>query len=165
MSTYYEILLRTRAGLQRPRDAIEELASGFERGRRAGGDASIRSFGGTWARRVYWGGVAISLAMDVAIRDATGGKRTLEHALRHLAPRLTPEKRWTAREVTRAIDAWLGAPVVGPVVDRLADHRGWPQADVARLVRCLGVRFHGTAVQWVDDPAGRALRERLSSGR
>ncbi|MCA9606681.1 MAG: hypothetical protein KC619_13845 [Myxococcales bacterium] len=86
IATYYQEVLRARAGLQTPGDAWRNLDDGFARGRLGGTGRSLanesRDMRQTAAyRRVYWAGAAIALAADVEIRRRTQGARSLDDAL------------------------------------------------------------------------------------
>jgi hypothetical protein len=113
--TYYETLLSTRLGVYVPgaaherqiEAALEEYARGFSRG---GGDQTLarasedmhasHSYG-----RVYWGGAAIALDLDLRIRRATNNRRSLDDLVRTLAP-LAPEyQRWTATQLIERMQA------------------------------------------------------------
>src|SRR5207244_449476 len=88
-ATYYQAVLRARAGFFSARYAWQKMHEGFERGRR---QTSSRSLAETSARmgreyqymRVYWSGAAIALLADVALRKSSGGKKALDDALRAL---------------------------------------------------------------------------------
>jgi hypothetical protein len=118
--TYYTTLLSARHGVlvngappeKQIQAALEELAAGFRRGHGdddrdtlAHASESLRSehsYG-----RVYWGGAAVALDLDLRIRAATNNQRSLDDLVRTLAP-LAPEHRmWTATEVLERMDAEL----------------------------------------------------------
>ena len=86
MATYYEPLLRARAGWITPRQAWEILHEGFQRGSKRGSGRTLteesREMGETheyW--RVYWAGAAIAMIADVALRQHAGAP-TLDEQMR-----------------------------------------------------------------------------------
>lgn len=104
-ATYYQEVLRARAGMQSPEAAWRALDEGFSRGRRSGTGRSLRDesrrMHATRAfSRVYWAGAAIALLFDVALR--TQGRGSLDARLAPLATRR--DETMTALEVVRALD-------------------------------------------------------------
>lgn len=113
--TYYTEVLPTRRGFRSEQAGWDALEDGFTRGRRDGTGLTLaeesRDMHETHSyQRVYWGGAAIALLVDVALRLGGGG-RSLDEGMRHLlrccahAPRM-----WPADEVLRELDAWAGRP-------------------------------------------------------
>ena len=80
LATYVEPLVRARAGLAPADDIWKWLVWGLPRGQQAldpGGLDGARSWAAT-----YWGGALFCFDADVAIRQRTGGKKSLDDALR-----------------------------------------------------------------------------------
>ena len=105
--SYYTEILRARAGFQDQRATWAALLAGFGRGARSGtgqslADESRQMHENHAYQRVYWGGAAIALLADVALRQAGS---SLDEAMRHLqrccahTPRL-----WSAAHVLEAMD-------------------------------------------------------------
>ena len=69
-------------------------------------------------QRVYWGGAAVMLAVDEAIRRETGGRRTLDDVVADVNARaaLNPGS-FPASEVIRLMDESLGSPIVSRTVE------------------------------------------------
>ena len=81
--TYYQEVLRTRGGFQSEPEGWGKLADGFYRGASRGSGLPLveesrlmQRTHGYW--RVYWGGAAMALDMDLELRRRTGGKRSLD---------------------------------------------------------------------------------------
>ena len=111
--TYYTAVLRTRAGFQGERAAWAALLAGFGRGARSGAGQNLAEESRTMHenaayQRVYWGGAAIALLADVALRSADS---SLDAAMRHLhrccahTPRI-----WPAEQVLQAMDEVPASP-------------------------------------------------------
>ncbi len=106
--TYYTEVLRARAGFQDELAAWAALLAGFGRGARSGAGQSLaeesRQMHDNGAyQRVYWGGAAIALMADVALREAGG---TLDRVMRHLQRCCAHTPRvWPAQQVLQAMDA------------------------------------------------------------
>ena len=116
--TYYTELLRTRAGFRAETTAWTALLAGFERGRNSGvgmplADESRQMHDNHAYQRVYWGGAAIALLADVALREAGS---SLDAAMRELRRCCAATPRiWPAEQVLATLDAWLeGAQALGP---------------------------------------------------
>ncbi len=114
--TYYTEVLRARAGFQSERDAWQALLSGFDRGSRSGTGQSLaeesRQMHENFAyQRVYWGGAAIALLADVALREAGS---SLDAGMRQLQRCCAPTLRvWPAGQILQAMDD-SGPALQGP---------------------------------------------------
>ncbi len=103
--TYYQEVLRARAGVQSATAAWQAIEEGFGRGRRS---ASTRSVADDSLHmherheyfRVYWAGAALALLLDVEARRASGGRVSLDDAMRALVVHPASGRRSiTGREV------------------------------------------------------------------
>lgn len=144
LSVYYEIALRARAGLITTREAIRQLRNGFTRLANATGDRSIREASEAFGRgaetvdttRVYWGGVAVALAWDLALRRREGARLTLDHAMRHLAACCTPSERtWAPSQLLERLDRWAADDLFSRLANKALDRPGGP--DTAPLLAAL----------------------------
>jgi hypothetical protein len=108
--TYYTEVLRGRAGVRSERASWDALLSGFARGRRAGSGVSLTEESAGMHenhayQRVYWGGAAIALLCDVALREAGS---SLDAAMRHLDTCCADTRHiWTGDAILRELDRWL----------------------------------------------------------
>ncbi len=162
--TYYEEVLRARAKILTPEQLWWELLDGFERGAKSGA-GSLRQASETMHqtrayKRVYWGGAATALAVDVALRTKT--KHSLDDAIRTLQPICRSSDDFDAAAITARLDAWLGAPVVARTLSPLLKQPTFP--DPATLLEALGVRRRGDTVT-LDDTAPLArIRKAIETG-
>jgi hypothetical protein len=114
VTQYYTEVLRGRAGFLSPLEAWDRLVQGFSRGRHGGSGRTLASESlamhqtGAY-QRVYWGGAAIALQWDVALRQASGGAKSLDDAMEALRVCCARDrKEWTAEELLVWFDAWWG---------------------------------------------------------
>jgi hypothetical protein len=75
VASYYQQTLRARYGLMSAEKAWDLLVDGFDRGQRASRDMTLREASARMHRdfaylHVYWGGAAVVLQLDVALRRA-----------------------------------------------------------------------------------------------
>lgn len=156
LATYYETILRARAGWVSPEVALEQLDGGFRRGERGGTGRTLHDESEDRHRtgaydRVYWAGAAIALSIDVALR-AEGS--SLDAAIRRAYG--THEDTLTDEELLLAMDG--GAPgtatrVAAPWLESSA----FP--DLGPAYRALGVTRTDAGLAATDE--GAALREAL----
>ncbi|MEZ4383953.1 MAG: hypothetical protein R3A79_21655 [Nannocystaceae bacterium] len=142
--TYYTEVVRARTGLKTEAQAWRALLAGFGRGERdVRGDATLGEASAAMGRLhayswVYWGGAAIALANDVAIREASAGARSLDDGLRHLSRCCAQgDRRWGAAEILAELDAWRGSALVAPLCQEILATSGFDE--LAGLYRKLGV--------------------------
>ena len=145
LATYYQEVLRARAGVQSPAEAWAELTDGFTRGaRRRGTGAALATeaaeMGRTGAyQRVYWAGTAFALHADVALRMR---RSSLDRALAEGARVWRGSDRvWTSEEITALWDRRLERAVLRPLSERWAARVEFPST--APLLRRLGVHDDG----------------------
>ncbi len=147
--TYYTEVLRTRAGFRGEAAAWRAILAGFGRGQGAAGalalaDESRQMHENHAYQRVYWGGAAIALLADVALREAGGSLDAAMQELRRCcaaAPRI-----WPAQQVLGEMDRWLASPHGGvhrpaPQLQALAGPilRSAAFPELASIYRKLGV--------------------------
>lgn len=164
LATYYQEVLRARAGLQSAEDAWRNLDDGFARGRVGGTGRSLadesRDMRETAAyRRVYWAGAAIALAADVEIRRRSGGARSLDDALGHLNECCGSwDRPMSGEEAMRRLDAVEG--VFGRLARRWLGGSAFPALE--DTYRALGIAHRpegGLALEGASE--ARALREAI----
>lgn len=147
LATYVEPLLRARRGIITPEAALSHLYRRMPFGLGAAGGAGLdRST--SWGR-IYWGGAIFCLLADVAIRARTGGKRSLDDALRAIvAEGGNVGARWPVSRVAAAFDAATGVPVFSELY---AAHGLRGEAmDLAATWQSLGVLPDGLTVRFDD---------------
>ncbi|NVB38733.1 hypothetical protein G6O69_12910 [Pseudenhygromyxa sp. WMMC2535] len=122
--TYYTPLLRARRGVlgyggapgrgedpeaRQLRLAHDILVGGFRKasGRRGGrnlGEASENMRRSAAYRRVYWGGAALACDLDLRLRRAAHGERSLDDLMISMNASSTTTKRWSAAALFEGFD-------------------------------------------------------------
>lgn len=159
--TYYQEVLRARAGAFGDAGPWQALEEGFQRGR---SQPSVRTLAedsrDMHARhayyRVYWSGAALALRMDVTLQQSTRGRLSLDDALRLWSSAAFRARRgWRALDLLSETERALGVGgLVAPARAALAA-AGFPAID--DLYARLGLSV---------DPRGRvALLERAGPAR
>ncbi len=152
LATYVEPLLRARKGIISPEEALSHLYRRMPFGLAAPGGPGLD--GATSWGRVYWGGAIFCLLADVAIRERTGGKKSLDDALRAIvAEGGNVGARWPVSRVLAVADAATGVPVFSELY--AAQAARCEAIDLAAMWRSLGVSPDGLAVRF-DESAPRA---------
>lgn len=164
-ATYLAILGRLRSERLAEEGAWWEVLDGATDGRRRAGDAGLleldRALHVVHAyRSVYWGGAVFALDLDLTIRKATGGTRSLES----LMDALRGQGVVSLDRLQQATDALTGARTFDAV---LARHTEGPALSSASgLLGRLGVVWGaGERVALVDDAPDASLRAALKRGR
>jgi len=107
LATYYEPVLRTRAGLRSDASLWAEFAAQMPRGLASPGEASLPRTKDH--DRTYWGGATFALAADVLIRARTGGARSLDDGLRAVQGRGGDATQvWSVASFLRVVDEAVG---------------------------------------------------------
>jgi hypothetical protein len=154
LATYFEPIIRARAGVLDEAGLWRELAPGLLRGAAAAQGAPLRSLRAF--QDVYWGGAAACFVADVRARQGVG--RGLEHGLRSLLARGGHASEvWDLDDALEVIDAALGLRLMSDI----ARTRDLP---VATLLEQLGVRQRGSAVDLDDDAPLASLRRAILRG-
>jgi hypothetical protein len=168
LATYVEPLVRARAGLTPADDIWKWLVWGLpigENALRPGGLDGAR----TWAA-TYWGGALYCFEADVAIRQRTGGKKSLDDALRGIVR--AGGNVTEAWELERALDTGdkaVGVPVFRELYAKM--RASAPDEDLPALFARLGVRSTGgkeaaDAMISYDDAAPlAAIRRGITTGK
>jgi hypothetical protein len=144
MASYYQNVLRARAGMIDAEDAWQRLHSGFRRGMKSLpgvtlADATERMFRDGAFMRVYWSGAAMMLLADQRLRERTGGAQSLDRALEALQRCcLAGEEGWRAAGLLDRLDQLTGTTVFRELYDEYVSSRRFP--DFATAYRKLGLR-------------------------
>lgn len=142
-TTYYQEVLRARAGWRTPEEAWARMEEGFAAGAKTKHSLTIEESSRRMHetheyRRVYWAGAAIALRADVLLRRSEGlPARSFDDVMRWI--RGTYDGRpgvRTAREVLGGVDQWLGRPTLLPLVEACLASTDFP--DVSAVRRFLG---------------------------
>jgi len=134
IASYYQNVLRARAGLKSAESAWNKLHAGFERGIRGTPHGrSLAEVSETMMRdrsfmRVYWSGAAMALLADVELRRRSAGAQSLDTALAALSDCCLPaERSWTARELMWKLDRLTGTTVFMDLYRKHVDSDEFPE--------------------------------------
>jgi hypothetical protein len=160
LATYYEPIVRARAGWLSERDLWRQFAAQMPRGQGTRGAAA-----GLIHREdldsIYWGGALFALAADVAIRSETKGRRSLDDVLRQaLATGGDATHVWTVADVVKFGDEVTATHVLRDLYARHAA-RG-ERIDLEGLLESLGVERRQGGIVLRDDRPGAAIRRAIA---
>ncbi len=164
-ASYYQNVLRARAGMLTAKQAWEELAGGFERGRHDTRDESLlettRNMRHEHAfMRVYWSGAAFVLLADLRLRRESGGKQSLDTALAELKRCCLPADRyWSGRELLDRLNAITGTKFFPELADEIANSHEFPALSAAYGE--LGLSIADGTLHFDDNPQAAALRDAI----
>lgn len=167
IATYYQTVLRARAGVIDAKEAWEDLDEGFERGRKDQTGSTVqqlvngRGDGRQHFMRIYWSGAAMMLLADLDLRGgehSTTLSAVLDRAYRQRREAGVLEMK--PEEFMRSLDAIAGRPVFTPRYESIGASTRMP--DLAAAYRSLGLVRRGDAlVIDHDDAAAVALRRAI----
>jgi hypothetical protein len=175
IATYYQEILRARAGVLSASEALLNLADSMLGAAREGTGRPLReesrAMHETFAyRSVYWAGAAYFLIADVALREHSGGERSLDTVLAGLRAAVEAPLESKRASDPDPLDALLarmdelaGEPLFRPLAEACLA-RSFP--DVEPTLAALGVQVEarGSAREKnvearATDPARSALRD------
>lgn len=163
LASYYQNVLRARAGLLSPERAWELLDAGFGRGRREDSGVPLtqlaRSRRGTM--RVYWAGAAFWLEADIALRRDHGS--SLDDVLsRYSACCLRGTGEVAPKAFLDKLDELSRSDVFATLYRRYADSREFPSLDAA--YRELGIQERGDTLTFDEGRDGALRRAIMARG-
>lgn len=167
--TYYQEVLRARAGMQTPAEAWAALHDGFRRGRRAESPRSIADDSAHMHERhlywrVYWAGAALALRLDVEARRASGGATSLDDALRALPAHPAADRRsLSGREVVAELARRVPSAPVEALTTAILTSSGFP--DLAAAYRDLGLVEDGDRLRFDPRAPLAAVRDAIMAPR
>jgi len=156
LASYYQNVLRARAGLLRPDEAWQRLEGGFARGRRATEDVPLADIGrGRGATmRIYWAGAAYWLDADLALRKRGS---SLDAVLdRHARCCLRGSASMTPMGFVAALDEAGGDGVFARLYREYAAAREFPSQQTAYAT--LGIQADGGSLRFSSKPQAAGLR-------
>lgn len=165
LATYFQEVLRARAGLIAPEEAWGAILRGLERGQAVGTGRTLwreaRDMGRTGAyRRVYWSGALWALEADVALR-AQG--RSLDGLMSGRRDALAARSVWRGRDCLEVCDRALPEPLLLPLAERYGDLRTFP--DATPLLARLGVAQRDGRVVFDERAPLARVREAIMAAR
>ncbi len=164
LATYYQNILRARAGRIPANEAWRNLHEGFVRGADAANGLSLDENARRMRRernymRVYWGGTAYFLLADVALRTANP-PGSVDEVVRIIGDCCLDEDRgYSVTDLTRAVDQQLGGTRLTDLARALGEDTAPP--DLRAAYTALGLVPDGDDLRFSD--AGRALRDAITS--
>ena len=148
LATYYEPILRARAGWATEPDVYRQFARNMPRGIPARGSASGLAHRDD-LDSIYWGGALFCFAADVRIREETRNKHSLDDVIRAaLARGGDATKVWTVAEVVTLGDQVTSTTILSEMYDRYAA-RG-ERIDLDGIFASLGVERDGSTIDLED---------------
>jgi len=169
LASYYQNVLRARAGLLPPTTAWSELHAGFQRGLNATPpDRTLAQVTETMASdglfmRVYWSGAAIALLADTELRRRSRGRLSLDVALARLQACCLPSNRWwTGPELMHELDRLSGTNVFTTLYRHHVHSARFP--DLREAYRQLGIDARSGEVKLRDDAPLAPIRRAIMQG-
>jgi hypothetical protein len=169
IASYYQNVLRARAGLIDASVAWQKLDAGFKRGMaQFTSERSLARDTDTMMRerqymRVYWSGAAIALIGDVDLRRRSRGAVSLDTVFEELSRCCLPSRRrWQARELMARMDEIAGYAVFVPLYERYVMRPVFP--DLEETYRRLGLDGDAASLDPSGDAAAGLLRARIMHG-
>lgn len=160
LATYYEPIIRVRAGLYGEEQLWQELAEAMPQGLPAFTEHGLEAADDF--RGIYWGGAIACLVADVEARKRHA-RRGLEVGLRALRDAGGNAcEVWSLSDAIATIDRALGAPTLAPIAAQHAA-KGRP-FDFEGLLRDLGVlRSAGGRVRLSDKAPLASIRRAITA--
>jgi hypothetical protein len=161
-ATYFEPIIRARAGYLSELDVWSAFARDMPRGLQAIEREGLEH--PSQFRSIYWSGAIACLLADVAARQRSHNRIGLEDGFRAvLQAGGDATQVWSLARVSQVIDAALGAPILQGIIAEHADRAGPVQLD--RLLARLGVtRLEDGSVRLDDHAELAPLRHAITFG-
>ena len=161
-ATYYQEVLLARGELVEPVDAWRALEHGFASGRRNGNGWDLRTesermYRTHAFRRVYWGGAAYALDLDVALRREGS---SLDDVMRGLGA-LEQLEAWPAERVLAEMDRIVGSTTPSRLAREHLAMQEVPTFD--DLYAALGLRREDGALVLAEDAPAAQIRTAITS--
>jgi hypothetical protein len=169
LATYYQNILRARAGLLTPAQAWDRLYEGFKRGAAAAGKGTLDQAAANMQRthayqRVYWAGAAYWLTVDRDLRRASENQLDLETALSRFRDCCLPDYRgWKPEDFVAKLDALAGVRTFSQRYRQFAAMRQFP--DWQKVYADLGIRDDGSHLVFDVAATDAQLREAMTAPR
>lgn len=171
VASYYQNVLRARAGMLPAIEAWQRMHTGFRRGMRSMpgvslADATERMHRDGAYMRVYWHGAAVTLIADQRVRERTQGRHSLDTLLRDLRGCcLERAETWQARRLFAKLDELSGTSVFSELYDQHIASTRFP--DLAETYRRLGLGLSasGESVELLPDAPCIADRAAIMQAR
>jgi hypothetical protein len=145
LATYYQELLRARAGVLSTEQALANIAQALRSAVHEGTGRTLaeesRAMHRTHAyRSVYWGGAGHLLMADVELRRVSRGEKTLDQLLSALRAETDGPTPLAGRTALARLDALGGVALFGQLAEQ-AERKAFP--DFEPTLQALGVDRNG----------------------
>ena len=154
MASYVEPLARAQAGLLSTDRIWADMVKGMPQGLPQTGDQGLDRTP-TWGR-TYWGGALFCLLADIEIRQASDGRKGLQHALRAILGHGNIELESRIEPLLEIGDHATGTQVLASLYGRMKNSP-YP-VDLAELWDRLGVRVAPGGIEFDDAAPLAAFR-------
>jgi hypothetical protein len=166
LATYYQEVLRARAGVVSELDTLRDLAAALASAEQQGtgrtlAEESTAMYETAAFRAVYWGGAAYFLMADVELRRRSEGAVSLDSVLHALRTSPRREEKFTDRTLLAHMDELAGMDVFVPLAEAALSR---PFPDYAPLLEALGVDRQG-GLQLDDTAPLAAIRRGIFAKR
>jgi hypothetical protein len=166
-ASYYQNVLRARAGMIPAADAWQRLHSGFRRGMRSMPGVTLaaateRMYRDGAYMRVYWEGAALMLLADRRLRERSGGEQSLDLALARLQECcLAPDEAWHARALFEQLDRITGTQVFSELYEEHVASDAFPDLSETYAALGLAVDASGNGVEMLAHAPEIAARDAI----
>jgi hypothetical protein len=162
LATYYEPVLRERAGWMTEAELWSHFVREMPRGlRREGEPANIEDRDDIDS--TYWGGALFVFLADLQLRAGSGGARSMDDVVRTvLSIYGDATRRARLSDFVRTGDETTGFHVLANLYDGWAVHG--QNVDLDALWRKLGIRMQGTGVALEDTAPLASVRKGIATG-
>ena len=160
LAVYVEPIARVQAGDLSPAEIWQAMMRDMPQGLPQAGDRGLDNTD-TWGRK-YWGGAMFCLLADIEIRKATGNKFGLQDAMRGvIAAGGNHEQDWPIARVLATADKAVGVSALTRLYNEMGPKPVTP--DLAALLRDLGLRPRGEAMEFDDTAPLSAIRKAITA--
>lgn len=122
IASYYQNVLRARAGMLTKEQAWQKIIDGFDRGRRDFNNRSLRNVNKTM--HLYWGGVGFYLLADLRLRESDSSLDAVLRAYNQCCFEL--DRAWGAEELMALFDDLSGTKVFSVLLKNEAAAKAFP---------------------------------------
>lgn len=162
LATYYESLIRARAGWLTEEQVWKEFVEEMPQGLRAMTHTGLEHPADS--PDIYWGGALFCMVADVELRNQSQGERGLEDGLlRVLNAGGHASEVWSLTKTLRFVDEAVGGNSVRSLAARHSE-RG-SKVDLDALFAALGVEALANGVKLHEDAPLSAIRKSLVFGK
>ncbi len=159
LPTYYQNVAMARGGLIPADEAWRRMYRGFDDAEAVGSEYTVYEASERIGRRglyqrVYWGGAAYLLGVDLQLRASSGNRFTLDDALLEMHRCCVGTGyRWAAKDVLARLDEASGTDVFSTMFEQQVRSRPFP--DYRRFFDALGIGILGGHPIFGEAPSSR----------